>query len=217
MIVQPAFVKCMGNIKMCEKSCKPILKVEEKKKAVVAVKAEVKKEVVEKPKEWVDTLAPCEFDLYNYKTFYVNHKDKKGEALEETRKMFSAENFNNGYSWWWVKYERYGDEGTIQFKFANLLGGFMQRTDPKLSKFAFGRMLMLGEEPDLNIEGVWMYRSQEIPPLMHDNPQFEYFEKRKLDFMNNAEDFKLIGEFMGAPKEEGTMNGRTIQQSEWFK
>jgi len=206
----------MGHVKMCEKALKPVLKVEEKKVAAVVAKVE-KKEDVEKPKEWADLLAPCDFDLYNFKTFFVNHKDKKGEGLAETKKMFQAEGFNNGYSWHWIKYERYGPEGTIQWQFANLMAGFMQRTDPKLSKFAFGVMHMIGEEPNLNLEGVWMYRSQEIPPLMHDNPQFEYFEKRKLDFLNNDEDYKLIGEFFGAPKEGGNINGVPIQQSEWFK
>lgn len=212
----PAFVKVMGHVKMCEKAVKPVIKVEEKKKAVVVAKVEKKVEE-EKPRSWEDTLPACAFDLYNFKTFFVNHKDKKGEGLAETKKMFQAADFNEGYSWHWIKYQRYGDEGQVQWRFANLLNGFMQRTDPKLSKFAFGVMHMIGEEPDLNIEGVWMFRSQDIPPLMHDNPQLEYFDKKKLDFMNNEEDYKLIAEFFGAPKEDGNINGRPIQQSEWFK
>lgn len=197
---------------------KPVLKAEEKKKPVAAAKAvAVKAAPVEKPKEWHELLAPCDFDIYNYKTYLINEPDRKGVGMAKTREMMKSPGFNDGFSFWWVKYERYGDEGTIQYKFSNLLGGFMQRTDARLSKFAFGRMLMLGEEPNLNIEGVWMYRGQEIPAMMNDNPQFEYFEKRKLDFMNNDDDMKLVGEFFGAPKEGGECQGVPVAQYEWFK
>lgn len=68
----------------------------------------------------------------------------------------------------------------------------MQRCDTKMSQIAFARMLMLGEEPNLDIEGVWMFRGQEIPFMMTEHVQMEYFEKRKLDFMNNAEDYKVV-------------------------
>ena len=93
----------------------------------------------------------------------------------------------------------------------------MQRIDPKLSRYAFARVLMLGDEPDLNIEGVFMFRGQEIPELMNDNPQFEYFEKKKLDFMGNEADYKLVGEFFAAPKEGGQVDNRNIKQQEWLK
>lgn len=207
-----------GHVKPCERALKPLLKVEEKKPKQPAQQPKKKEEVKkEKPKTWDELLAPCDFDLYNYKTFFVNEPDKAGNGLAETKKMFQKEGFNDGYSFWHVKYQRYGDEGQVQFKFMNLLGGFMQRIDNKMSKFAFARMLMLGEEPDLDIEGVWMFRGQEIPKDMDDHPQFEYFDKKKLDFMNNEEDYKMIGEFMGAPKNGGTAKGKPIQAAEWFK
>lgn len=76
---------------------------------------------------------------------------------------------------------------------------------------------MLGEEPSLEIEGIWMFRGQEVPEMMNDNPQFEYFDKKKLDFMGNEDDYKMVGEFFAAPKSGGTCLGRPIKQQEWFK
>jgi len=130
--------------------------------------------------------------------------------MAKTKEMFQSEGFADGYSWWWIRYEKYGDEGQVMFKFANLLGGFMQRIDPKVSRYAFGRVLMLGEEPDLNIEGIFMFRGQEIPELMNENPQFEYFEKKKLDFMGNADHYNEIGEFWAVGKEGGVVKGRPV-------
>lgn len=118
-----------------------------------------------------------------------------------------------------MKYQKYGDEGQVQYKFSNLLAGFMQRCDPKLSRFAFARMLMLDEEPKLEIEGIWMFRGQEIPAAMDDHPQFEYFDKKKLDFMNNEEHYKMVGEFFGVGKDLATATcmGRKVAEQEWFK
>jgi len=55
-----------------------------------------------------------------------------------------------------MKYDKYADEGQVQYKFCNLMGGFMQRCDPKMSPVAFGRVAILGEEPNLELEAVWL-------------------------------------------------------------
>jgi hypothetical protein len=41
----------------------------------------------------------------------VNHADKAGEAMLETKKMFKSEGFADGYSWWHMRYDKYGSEG----------------------------------------------------------------------------------------------------------
>ena len=76
----PEVVNRFGNIKPSEKVVKPPAapkKVE---------KVEVKKEVTEVKKEQkeenpLDVLPPSKLDLYNFKTFFVNHEDKKGAGL----------------------------------------------------------------------------------------------------------------------------------------
>jgi elongation factor 1-gamma len=221
----PAFIAVNGKMMVCEKAIKPLLVAEVKKAApaketpeeIAAKKAAKEAAKAEKPKDKIDALPETDFDLYSYKTFLVNEKDRAGVGMAKTKEMFQSEKFAEGFSFWYVKYEKYGDEGQVEYKFANLLGGFMQRIDPKLSRYAFARVLMLGDEPDLNIEGVFMFRGQEIPELMNDNPQFEYFEKKKLDFMGNEADYKLVGEFFAAPKEGGQVDNRNIKQQEWLK
>jgi elongation factor 1-gamma len=37
---------------------------------------------------------------------------------------------------------------------------------------------VLGEEPKLEIKGVWIFRGKEIPAEMKDHPQFEYYKLR---------------------------------------
>jgi elongation factor 1-gamma len=128
----------------------------------------------------------------------VNHADKAGEAMLETKKMFQSEGFADGYSWWHMRYDKYGSEGQVMYKFANLLGGFLQRIDTKLGRYAFGRVIMLGEEPNLDIECVFMFRGQEIPEIMREHVSYEYFTNKKLDFMGNEDDYNMICQFMSA-------------------
>ena len=161
----PAMVKIGGHIKACAKPLKPVLKTEEKK---VAPKKEVKK-VVEKdedgePKQEekkinpLDALPASTFDLFNFKTFFVNHPDKGGAAIDEMKKIFDPA----GYSIWSLKYDKFGTEGQVLYKTENLSKGFLQRFD-QFRKHAFARHCVLGEEPNLEIEGVWLFRGTTIP------------------------------------------------------
>jgi elongation factor 1-gamma len=113
--------------------------------------------------------------MYDYKTFLVNNPDMKGDGIAKTKEMFKSANFNNGCTYWHFKYDKYGDEGQVRYKFANFLAGFMQRCDPKMSPVAFGRVVMLGSEPNLDIEAVWLFRGTEIPAIFKEHPQVEYF------------------------------------------
>ena len=102
------------------------------------------------------------------------------------------------------------------YKFVNLLGGFIQRIDTKLGRYAFARVVMLGEEPDLDIEAVFMFRGQEVPFIMKDHVSYEYFDVKKLDFLGNDDDYKVVCEFMGVNL-ESTIGGRRVEAIEWFK
>jgi len=80
-----------GNIKMCVKSLKPNClsdpPKEEKKEAVKPAPAEKpkkeEKKKDEKPKSDIELLPPSNFVLYDFKTFYINHPDKKGTGVDE--------------------------------------------------------------------------------------------------------------------------------------
>jgi len=74
---------------------------------------------------------------------------------------------------------------------------------------------MLGEEPNLEIQGVWLFRGKGIPQEMKDHPQFEYHKVRELNF-DNEEDRKLITDFWCA-KEGDIVNGLKVQSAKMHK
>ena len=90
-IYQSAEYKAVfGYIKMCTKPMPPgskLAKSEKKEEKKEEKKKEVapKKEAggdddapAKKPKSELDLLPPTPFDLFNFKTFFVNHPDKGG-------------------------------------------------------------------------------------------------------------------------------------------
>ena len=115
---------------------------------------------------------------------------------------------------WFFHYDKYKGEGEKLYMTENLMQGFLQRFD-HYRKHAFARMCILGEEPKLEIEGVWLFRGLEIPKAMHEHPQFEYYEERKMDLKNEA-DLKLLREFWGGAIDKQA-NGMRIQSIAWHK
>lgn len=84
----PQVVAQMGNIKFCSKAIKPTLvEAPKKEQAKPAAKKETAKEEddEDKPKKKeenpLDKLPPSPFNLYDFKTFFVNIPDKKGEGM----------------------------------------------------------------------------------------------------------------------------------------
>jgi elongation factor 1-gamma len=63
----------------------------------------------------LDCLPPSTFNLFDFKTLYVNAPDKK-VALEFFWKNFDP----TGYSLWLIKYTKYEGEGEKLFLTANL-------------------------------------------------------------------------------------------------
>jgi elongation factor 1-gamma len=184
----PHFIKRNGKPVLCARPIKPVFaepaKKEEKKKAVVA--APVKKE--EKEMNPLDALPPSTFDMYDFKTFFVNEPDVN-HALSELFAKFDSE----GFSFWYAAYEKYEGEGEKLYLTQNLMNGFLQRAD-NFRKHGWAVMGIIGEEPALDIVSCWMFRGQDVPQEMIDHPQFEYYTKRKLD-VTNAADKELITDF----------------------
>jgi len=128
---------------------------------------------------------------------------------------FFFENYDKeGYSIYFIHYNKYEGEGQVIYQTANLLNGFLQRID-NFRKHAFAMHAMLGEEPNLEIEGVWLFRGKGIPQQMIDHPQFEYYANRELD-VDKEEDRKLISDFWSAKQGE-TLNGMYVQEAKLHK
>jgi len=73
---------------MCAKPMKPIclpdpVKAKEEKKAKPAAAPKPVEKKAEKVKDNVEALPPTDFNLYDFKTFFVNAKDKAGEGVDQ--------------------------------------------------------------------------------------------------------------------------------------
>lgn len=156
--------------------------------------------------------------MYDYKTFLVNHPDKGGAGIDETYKMLDWE----GWSYWFFHYEKFGKEGTVLFSTNNLVTGFLSRAE-HTSKYTFARHGVFGEEPNLEVMGVWLCRGpKEIPDgLLKEHPQFEYYKTRQLDPRNNPKDDKMVREFFSLKEEDMFTsigeNGLVAQTLRWHK
>jgi len=211
----PEYVAVQGSVQLCAKPLKPTGLIEApkapKKQAVQQPKAE-KKEVV-KPKDNIESLPPTPFNVYDFKTFYVNHADKAGAAVDEWYKMLDWD----GWAFWCFHYEKYGKEGQVLHVTNNLVTGFLNRAE-HTTKYTFARHCVLGEEPNLEIMGIWLCRGPtELPDgLAKEHPQVEYYKTRRMDPRNVPADDQLVREFF-AGQEGDKLNGLTAQTLRWHK
>jgi elongation factor 1-gamma len=201
-----------GKVQLCAKALKPVVKEapKEPKKKAEPVAAKPKEEKEEKKLDNVQSLPPTNFDLFNFKTFFVNHADKGGVAVDEWYKQLDWE----GWAFWKIRYDILEGEGAKEFMINNLLGGFLSRAE-HTSKYTFGKLVVCGDEPQLQIQGMWLMRGLELPDgLTKEHSQFEYYIPTKLDPRNKPEDDKLIREYMNAVV-DSKVEGMTVRTMRW--
>lgn len=89
---------------------------------------------------------------------------KRSYSNEDTATVavpFFWDNFDKeGWSIWKCAY-RYPEELKLVFMTSNLVSGMFQRLD-KLRKYAFASVLILGENNNNQVEGIWVLRGQEL-------------------------------------------------------
>jgi len=83
-----------------------------------------------------------------------------------------------------------------------LVTGFYQRLD-KLRKYAFGSMIIFGEDGSLEISGIWIFRGQGIPEEMEECEDAEHFAWKKIDISEQKE---LISDYFAW---DGSFGGKT--------
>jgi len=169
MFAMAPMKKIYGNIQMCAKPLKPVCKEEPKPvKKAAPTPAAAPKPKEEKKKDNVESLGPTPFVLYDFKTLFVNHEDKKGKAVDTWYEMNDWS--ENGWSFWHLHYDIYEGEGDKLHICNNLMGGFLSRAE-HTSKYSFARQCVLGQEGSLQIMGCWFVRGQELPDgLVKEHP-----------------------------------------------
>ena len=123
----------------------------------------------------LDKLPASKFNLFDFKTLFVNAPCKK-----EVMKFFWENYDPNGFSLWKVKYDKYEGEGQIVHVTNNLVGGYLQRLDD-FRKYCFAVHGVYGDEPNLDIKGCWLWRGTEIPFEIKDHVSYEYHFYTKID------------------------------------
>jgi len=158
----------------------------------------------------LDSLPPSKFNLFDFKTLFVNAPDKN-EALK-----FFWENFDNlGYSIYYVQYIKAEGEGKVLFLTNNLMNGFLQRLE-HFRKYAFGVHGVYGEEPNLEIRGVWVWRGEGIANEIKELDSYEYHTWTKLD-PSKHEDRKKVTEYWTGLAEGSIVEGLQGREVKYFK
>jgi len=173
----------------------PKPKPEPKKKEADAEEEDDGVDREEKKKSNLDSLPRSKLDLEEWKRKYSN------ESTREVAMPWLWENFDaEGYSFWYSDY-KFNAECTKLFMTANLLGGFVQRLD-KLRKYGFGSLIIFGEEPALQVAGVWLFRGPDVPQEMQEVDDYPNYTWKKLDH-KDEKDRKLIEDYFAWDGEFG--------------
>lgn len=110
-----------------------------------------------------------------------------------------------GYSLWLVYYDKYEGEGEKLYMTNNLANGFLQRLD-HFRKYCFGAWGVYGDEPKLEIRGLFIWRGTEKPQEILDHPSYEYHFFTKLD-VADPKTRKLVDEYWLNMTEETKVEG----------
>eukprot|EP00741_Cyanophora_paradoxa_P004806 tig00000829_g4663.t1 len=227
-INQPEFKAVLGEVKLGDKAADgaaPAAKKEEKKK-----EEKPKEEKKPKKKEEEDdgeedygdedgekgkSKAPHPCDLLpksslvfdDWKRMYSNN-DTRAVALPWLWQHLDKE----GYSFYKADY-MYPEENNKLFMTCNLVSGWLQRIE-KLRKYGFGNVLILGDEPKLNISAIWMFRGQVPPPEMANCDDYTNYTWEKLNVDNEAHK-KMIEDYFAWDGE--SIKGKNFREGKVFK
>ena len=209
LTAQDQFKTVFGATKISNRPVKAQIKKEVKKKKKEEKKQAPQKKL-DKPKDPLEELKPSSMDLNAFKFWFINHADREAAFQEFVDSRFDRE----GWSIWDLQYIKYKGEGELLYKTNNLLNGFIQRAEG-FGKYSYGVHMIYGQEPNLDLKGVWMWRGLEIPQAMIDHPQFEYYKTKKLN-IDDETDRKYIKE-MWLAKDGPLSDGTPIQNWKYQK
>jgi len=136
----------------------------------------------------LDALPPTAFVLDEFKKDFLNSHEKEA-SLERFWKIVDL----NGFSFWFMQYQKLPSEGKLLFKSNNSSSIFLQNLD-RFRKYCFSCHGVYGVEGNFEIRGVWMWRGTDVAPFIKEHDNFDYMTIKKLD-PTNENDKKLIAEY----------------------
>ncbi|KAJ3055929.1 Elongation factor 1-gamma 1 [Rhizophlyctis rosea] len=225
VVNQPKVQKVLGEVVLAEKMAVAEKKKVEKPKAEKP-KADAKPKAEKKPakkdddeedepsyadekpagKNPLDLLPKSTFDLENWKRFYSNN-DTRPTAVNWFWENYDKE----GFSLWKAVY-KYNDELTMTFMSSNLVGGFFQRLE-RARKYAFGSLVVLGEDNNNAIQGYFVFRGHGVPAEVTDAADYESYNFTRAD----DQDAKIREEFNAYIAWDETIEGKKFADGKIFK
>ncbi|CAD8115144.1 unnamed protein product [Paramecium sonneborni] len=131
----------------------------------------------------LDLLPPSTFNIDDYKRIFFAEKD----INKNINTLFSTIDLN-GWSLWFVRYNKAENEGKQMLLTNNLMKGFInQRLDQNFRKYAFAIHGVYGDEPNLQTRGAWIWRGTEVPKEWKEHIAYDYHEFVKVDINNEAQ------------------------------
>jgi len=121
----------------------------------------------------------------------------------------------NGFSFWYMHYQKLPSEGKILFKTNNSVGIFLQNLDP-FRKYCFSAHGVYGEEGNYEIRGVWMWRGTEIADEIKEHDNFPYMTVKKLDPTQES-DRKVIEDYWLHIDEGNVVDGLPVANVVYHK
>lgn len=122
-------------------------------------------------------------------------KKVSNEKDDEEKFKWIKENFEpEAYSFWKLDYDKLDTELKVELVSRNQVIGFFNRCE-SFRNHVYCVQVLMGEEENYNIRGVWFWKGPEKLPNLEENTSAEYFHYRKLD-INSEEDWKLIKEYL---------------------
>ena len=159
-------------------------------------------------------------NLDTVKKYFVNlHRDQANDGVQELLNQVDP----NKYTFWFLNYDKFGSEGQKMTPFTNLLMGFEQAF-MAFRNLSFGKLCILGEEPNLQIQGVFLMKGTTLPAACTNVDQFEYMKARQIEIESEGER-ELVREFMTAEAVDTTCdegqqcfaNGMPVRVVVWQK
>jgi elongation factor 1-gamma len=221
----PEYEAVAGKQRLCVSELKPLAPAAAPEAPKAAKKEETKhEEAKQKPKPKpkddddedeehqekkgpnpLDLLPPSAFVLDDWKRLYANTKNK-----HEVIGTFWEKYENAGWSIWILKYQKAEGEGQVLYMTNNLLSGFIQRLD-HFRRYSFGAFGVYGDEPSLEIQGVLMWRGQELTQELKDHPSFEYYDRTRVDPADAAHR-AIVEEYWCNNQENDLVQGRKVRE-----